>query len=81
MKGKEQDLQILEVLRSGEITMPLWGVSLDRNVAQRYGTRFLFLLEGPFRGIAAWRESGIKDSEQKGPRCDAGAFERGAKKP
>ena len=41
LKGKEQDLQILEVLRSGEITMPLWGVSLDRNVAQRYGTRFL----------------------------------------
>ena len=45
--------------------MPLWGVSLDRQVAEGYGNRILFLIQGPFHGIAAWRESGIKEPEQE----------------
>jgi hypothetical protein len=48
--------------------MPLWGVSLDKATALRYGganMRFLFELEGPFHGLAAWRESGMKEEERE----------------
>jgi hypothetical protein len=63
LKCKPEDEQILEVLRSGEIVMPLWGVTLSRGVATGYGTRFTFVIEGAFQGVAAWRESGIKAEE------------------
>jgi hypothetical protein len=63
LKCKPEDEQILEVLRSGEIVMPLWGVTLSREVATGYGTRFTFVIEGAFQGVAAWRESGIKAEE------------------
>src|SRR2546423_1868373 len=45
---KPQDDQILAALESSEITMPLWGISLDRDIALSYGTRFVLQLEGPF---------------------------------
>ena len=45
--------------------MPLWGVSLEREVAETYGTSILFILEAPFHGVAAWRYSGVKDAEQE----------------
>jgi len=65
LAAKPQDDQILEVLRSGEIVMPLWGVSLSREIATSYGKRFLFVIEGPFHGVAAWRKSEIKATEQE----------------
>jgi hypothetical protein len=65
LKAKPQDDQILKQLGYGEITMPLWGVSLDRSVAEGYGTRFLFELVGEFPAIPAWQASGIKDDEQE----------------
>lgn len=57
--------QILATLKSGEITMPLWGLSLDRSVAQSYGSHFLFEVVGPFPAIASWTYSGIKPEEQE----------------
>ena len=60
-----QDAQILAALQTGWITMPLWGASLDRTVAEGYGSRFLFQLEGPFRAVPAWVFSGIKPEEQE----------------
>jgi hypothetical protein len=42
--------------------MPLWGVSLDRAVADSFGARFLFVLDGRFHGVAAWRHG--EQSEQ-----------------
>jgi len=65
LKAKPQDDQILQQLGYGEITMPLWGVSLDRSVAEGYGTRFLFELVGEFPAVPAWQASGIKDDEQE----------------
>lgn len=59
------DEDIVRALEAGKLTMPLWGVSLDRAVAERYGTRFLFQLEGPFHGVACWRESGAKACESE----------------
>jgi hypothetical protein len=58
LDSKPQDNQIEAVLRGREIIMPLWGVSLDRSVANGFGTRFLFVLDGPFHGVAAWMHSG-----------------------
>lgn len=65
LKEKPQDDQILKQLGYGEITMPLWRVSLDRSVADRYGTRFLFELVGEFPAVPAWQASGIKSDEQE----------------
>lgn len=51
--------------------MPLWGVSLDRAIADSYGaadgspSRFLFCPQGEFPAIVSWRESGIKAHEQE----------------
>ena len=65
LTSKPQDDDILEALATGEIVMPLWGVSLDRTIAESYGRRFLFLISGPFRGVAAWEASGEKREEQE----------------
>lgn len=64
LKPKPDDDQIVAALTTGEITMPLWGVSLNRAVAESFGTRFLLEIEGPFQGVAAWIESGV-ETEQK----------------
>jgi hypothetical protein len=61
----EKDDQILRVLEHGQITMPLWGVSLDRKVAEKFGTRFVLEVVGDFPAVPAWRASGIKDDEQE----------------
>jgi hypothetical protein len=61
----EKDDQILRVLEHGRITMPLWGVSLDRKVAEKFGTRFVLEVVGDFPAVPAWRASGIKDDEQE----------------
>jgi hypothetical protein len=63
LASKPQDDQIEAVLESREITMPLWGVSLDRTVADSFGMRFLFVLEGPFHGVAAWTQSGDRPDQ------------------
>jgi hypothetical protein len=63
LSPKAEDDQILASLRSRLISMPLWGVSLSKDVALSYGKQWLFVIEGPFHGIAAWQHSGIKDAE------------------
>jgi len=45
--------------------MPLWGISLSKRVARDYGARFLLELDGPFRGIAAWLESGEEQADRE----------------
>jgi hypothetical protein len=66
---EDEDDQILERLEPGEIiSMPLWGISLDREIARKYASdapRFRFELEGPFQGLAASRESGDKPEERE----------------
>jgi hypothetical protein len=63
--AKEEDDQILRSLRSGLIFMPLWGASLSEEIARSYGEQWLFVIEGPFHGIAAWQHSQIKDAERE----------------
>ena len=60
-----QDAEIDASLDTGFITMPLWGLSLDRDVALSYGSRFLFEIEGPFPAIPAWEASGLKADERE----------------
>lgn len=60
-----EDPQIEKRLATGQIEMPLWGVSLSPEVAAGYGTRFLFELVGDFPAVPAWKHSGIKDEEQE----------------
>ena len=64
VSGK-QDAQILAALQTGWIAMPLWGASLDRTVAESFGSRFVFELEGYFPAVPAWVYSGIKPEEQE----------------
>ncbi|MGY1640851.1 hypothetical protein ACI782_06910 [Geodermatophilus sp. SYSU D00703] len=61
----DEDPQIERQLRTGRIEMPLWGVSLSREVADSFGTRFLFELVGPFPAVPAWVASGVKAFEQE----------------
>ena len=60
-----EDPQIEKRLATGQIEMPLWGVSLSPEVAAGFGTRFLFELVGDFPAVPAWVHSGIKDDEQE----------------
>ena len=60
-----EDQQILDQLATRSITMPLWGVSVSRRVAEGYGDRFLFIIDGPFRGIAATSHSGELPEQQE----------------
>ncbi|MGY1771955.1 hypothetical protein [Blastococcus sp. SYSU D00813] len=60
-----EDPQIERRLRTGQIEMPLWGVSLSPAVAAGFGTRFRFELDGPFPAVPAWVHSGIKAEEQE----------------
>ncbi len=64
-KGPELDDQIVRSLETGEVKMPLWGVSLDPEVAASYGNRFSLRIEGPFHGAAAWTHSGMKAAERE----------------
>lgn len=64
------DVQIRKALTRGRsITMPLWGVSLSRDVACSYGgdtaPRYMLQIEGEFRAVTAWTYSGIKPQEQE----------------
>lgn len=68
-----QDGQILESLARGTLVMPLWGFSLREDVALAYGTRFIFRIEGPFRGVAAWQVSG--DQEDQAEIIASGEYE------
>jgi hypothetical protein len=61
----DEDPQIEKRLATGQIEMPLWGVSLSPEVAAGFGTRFLFELVGDFPAVPAWKHSGIKDFEQE----------------
>jgi hypothetical protein len=63
--SKQQDDQIVKQLARGRLTMPLWGVSLSRAVAEGFGTRFLFEIVGSFPAVPAWLASGIKGEEQE----------------
>lgn len=60
-----QDDQIVATLAEGELSMPLWGASLDKEVAEGFGSRFIFELLGPFPAIPAWAHSGIKAEEHE----------------
>jgi hypothetical protein len=65
IKSGAQDDQIVATLNTGSITMPLWGLSLDREVALSFGDAFLFDLTGPFPAIAAWQASNAKEHERE----------------
>lgn len=65
IRSAPQDDQIERSLQSGTILMPLWGLSLDKNVALSFGDRFLFELVGSFPAIAAWQESDYKHDERE----------------
>lgn len=63
-----EDEQIAATLRTGKITMPLWGVSLSPGIANEFGAgnlRWIFQIIGPFPAIPAWTHSGIKADEQE----------------
>jgi hypothetical protein len=60
-----EDPPIERRLRTGQIEMPLWGVSLSRAVADGFGTRFRFELVGDFPAVPAWLHSGDKEEEQE----------------
>lgn len=61
----DQDDQIIASLKTGRLRMPLWGASLDEQVARSFGTRFLFELVGSFPAIPAWLHSGSKSEERE----------------
>ncbi|MGY1680636.1 hypothetical protein [Geodermatophilus sp. SYSU D01176] len=61
----DEDPQIERELRTGRLEMPLWGVSLSREVADSFGTRFLFELVGAFPAVPAWIASDLKAEEQE----------------
>jgi hypothetical protein len=64
IKSGAQDDQIVATLtKGGQLLMPLWGASLAKGVAERFGSRFIFELLGPFPAIPAWATSGIKSEE------------------
>lgn len=65
IRSAAQDDQIEQALSSGAISMPLWGLSLSREVAISFGDRFLFELVGQFPAIAAWQESDFKHDERE----------------
>ena len=64
----DEDQQIVASLNSGAITMPLWGVSLDPEVAESFGAgdlRFIFEIVGSFPAIPAWTYSDIEREQQE----------------
>ena len=65
LKSAAQDDKIEQRLSTGVIDMPLWGLSLDREVSESYGNRFLLEVVDPFPAIAAWRVSHVKEDEQE----------------
>jgi hypothetical protein len=69
----DHDNQILSSLAQGRLVMPLWGFSLREDVATGYGDRFLFRIEGPFHGIAAWLLTG--DQQDQAEIIASGSYE------
>lgn len=65
IRSAAHDDQIERSLQSGTMRMPLWGLSLDKNVALSFGDRFLFELVGSFPAIAAWQVSDYKHDERE----------------
>ena len=65
IKSETQDDQIIAALETKQLSMPLWGASLHKKVADGYGTRFIFELHGPLPAIPAWKNSGIKHEERE----------------
>jgi hypothetical protein len=65
IKSGPQDPQIVDSLRTGRLTMALWGMSFDRTVTSGYGDRFVFELVGDFPAVPAWKYSGVKEHEQE----------------
>lgn len=45
--------------------MPLWGLSLDRDMALSFGSRYVFEIDGEFPAVPAWMFSGIKSEERE----------------
>jgi hypothetical protein len=71
-KGPFIDDQIKAALRSGFVDMPLWGVSLDREIALSYGSgkkhlppAFMFEIAGAFPAVPAWSNSDHLPEEQE----------------
>jgi hypothetical protein len=65
LQSKPEDEQIRARLANGTIVIPLWGVSLSRDIARSYGTRWLFLISGAFSGVAAGMHSGVAPEQQE----------------
>lgn len=65
IRSAAQDAQIERALGSGTVSMPLWGLSLSRDVAVSFGERFIFELVGSFPAIATWQESDFKHDERE----------------
>jgi hypothetical protein len=66
IKSGDQDDQIVANTRkTGQLVMPLWGASLDKGVAEGFGSRFIFELLGSFPAIPVWATSGIKPEERE----------------
>lgn len=61
--GEDEQITALVTAPRAVISMPLWGFSLDPAIARSYGTRFIFRLNGPLVGVAAWTQSDIKATE------------------
>ena len=65
-KGQEHIDDAIERLvtsPNATIEMPLWGFSLDPQVALGYGSRFVFRLTGTFSAVPAWRHSSERFDE------------------
>lgn len=60
-----QDAQIEARLDSGSFDMPLFGLSLDREVTVQYGGRFLLEMVGAFPAVPAWLASAVKAEERE----------------
>jgi hypothetical protein len=65
IKSGAQDDQIVATLATRQLFMPLWGASLDKGVAEGFGSRFIFEPLGSFPAIPAWAHSGIKPEERE----------------
>lgn len=55
--------QIRASIKTGQIAMPLWGVSLSETVAAGYGEQFTFEILGAFPAIIASQHSALKTEE------------------
>jgi len=63
IRSEAQDDQIVAAIKTETLLMPLWGASLDKAIAEGFGSRFIFELRGTFPAIPAWAHSEIKREE------------------